>query len=140
LRKVFLDTAFFIGLLNVHDQHHQSAEQVDAALLENDCDLYTSQMVLTEVLNGLSDKGKHVRLAAGDYVQELARAVSVVKQTPELFNAAFDVFRQYKDKEWGLVDCSSFVIMEECDIHEAATTDEHFKQMGRRILMRSPRL
>ena len=62
--------------------------------------------------------------------------VTVVEQTPELFDAAFAEYRKYTDKEWGLVDCSSLVIMDHYDIWEAATSDHHLQQMGRNILMK----
>jgi predicted nucleic acid-binding protein len=35
-----------------------------------------------------------------------------------------------QDKSWSLVDCSSFVVMQQRGIVEALTTDEHFEQAG----------
>jgi predicted nucleic acid-binding protein len=32
------------------------------------------------------------------------------------------------DKEWSLVDCTSFVLMERRGLTEALTTDHHFEQ------------
>ncbi len=40
------------------------------------------------------------------------------------------------DKEWGLVDCVSFVVMREHGIEAALTTDRHFIQAGFRALLR----
>jgi predicted nucleic acid-binding protein len=34
------------------------------------------------------------------------------------------------DKEWGLTDCISFVVMEERGLTLALTTDRHFEQAG----------
>jgi len=33
-------------------------------------------------------------------------------------------------KEWSLVDCASFVAMQQRGIFEALTTDHHFEQAG----------
>jgi predicted nucleic acid-binding protein len=33
-----------------------------------------------------------------------------------------------QDKEWSLVDCASFVVMQELGITEALTSDHHFEQ------------
>jgi len=38
------------------------------------------------------------------------------------------------DKEWGLVDCLSFVIMRERGITEALTPDRHFTRAGFKAL------
>jgi predicted nucleic acid-binding protein len=35
-----------------------------------------------------------------------------------------------KDKDFSLVDCSSFVLMKELGISAALTTDQHFEQAG----------
>jgi predicted nucleic acid-binding protein len=34
------------------------------------------------------------------------------------------------DKEWSLVDCASFVVMQHRSIVEALTADHHFEQAG----------
>ena len=41
------------------------------------------------------------------------------------------------DKEGGLIDCISCVVMQERNIADVLATDEHFRQMGFRILMPS---
>ncbi len=35
-----------------------------------------------------------------------------------------------QDKEWSLVDCASFVVMQQRGIFEALTSDHHFEQAG----------
>ncbi len=46
------------------------------------------------------------------------------------------MFAQRRDKDWGLVDCLSFVTMQDYRISDSLTTDEHFEQAGFRALMR----
>ena len=43
---------------------------------------------------------------------------------------AWQLFTQRQDKDWSLVDCSSFVIMKNRHISEALTTDHNFEQAG----------
>lgn len=56
--------------------------------------------------------------------------------TEELYRRGFDLFRNRMDKEWGLTDCISFIIMEDFGIKKALTTDEHFLQNGFKALLR----
>ncbi|HLM69274.1 MAG TPA: hypothetical protein VK358_17170, partial [Longimicrobium sp.] len=66
-------------------------------------------------------------------------AINIVSITDDLYREAFAAYRGRPDKEWGLIDCMSFVIMQRLGIREALTTDHHFEQAGFRALMRSPR-
>ncbi|MFM5956954.1 MAG: PIN domain-containing protein, partial [Dolichospermum sp.] len=43
---------------------------------------------------------------------------------------------QREDKEWGLVDCISFIVMQDRGITDALTADTHFQQAGFRALLR----
>jgi len=40
------------------------------------------------------------------------------------------------DKEWGLTDCISFIVMGDPGLTDALTADEHFEQAGFRALLR----
>jgi uncharacterized protein len=43
---------------------------------------------------------------------------------------AWKLCKSRLDKAWSLVDCSSFVVMQQLNILEALTTDQHFEQAG----------
>lgn len=40
---------------------------------------------------------------------------------------AVELYRERDDKEWGLVDCVSFIVMRDREICDALTTDDHFR-------------
>jgi predicted nucleic acid-binding protein len=65
-------------------------------------------------------------------------SVEVVTLSPELYTQAFSLFRARSDKEWGLIDCVSFVVMEARGITEALASDEHFEQAGFKALLHKP--
>jgi len=44
--------------------------------------------------------------------------------------AAFALFQKRPDKLWSIVDCASFIVMQERGISQALTTDHHFEQSG----------
>lgn len=62
--------------------------------------------------------------------------VEIVSLSEQLYTQAFQLYCQRLDKEWGLVDCISFIVMQERGITEALTADEHFQQAGFRVLLR----
>ena len=62
--------------------------------------------------------------------------VECVPLTDELYQQAFELFRSRPDKDWGLIDCVSFVVMRQRGLTEALTTDEHFEQAGFQALLR----
>jgi predicted nucleic acid-binding protein len=43
-------------------------------------------------------------------------------------------YRERPDKDWGLTDCVSFVVMQDRGLSEALATDEHFQQAGYRAI------
>src|SRR5262245_60255789 len=61
--------------------------------------------------------------------------VEIVPASSQLFPAALALYRSRADKDWGLTDCASFVVMSERGLAEALTTDEHFRQAGYRVLL-----
>jgi len=62
--------------------------------------------------------------------------VNVVSVDRTLMHRAIDFYRGREDKEWGLTDCISFIVMEDHGLTDALTTDEHFQQAGFRALLR----
>ena len=56
--------------------------------------------------------------------------VEVVHIDEPLDSAAWNLWQSRPDKEWSLVDCASFVVMQQRGLTEALTTDHHFEQGG----------
>jgi predicted nucleic acid-binding protein len=72
------------------------------------------------------------RDAAVQIIEDLRESpgVTVVNLTPELFESAFELYRDHTDKQWGLVDCVSFVVMRSLGLTTALAFDQHFVQAG----------
>ncbi|MFI5272570.1 MAG: type II toxin-antitoxin system VapC family toxin [Ktedonobacterales bacterium] len=54
--------------------------------------------------------------------------VVIAHVTPEIDAEAWTPLKERPDKDWSLVDASSFVVMNHRGITEALTTDHHFDQ------------
>lgn len=97
-------------------------------------------MVLTELLNHVADFGPAYRQKAARLVRTLRQSstVRVLPFTDALFEAALIRYERFRDKQWGLTDCASFVVMEQLGLTEALAYDHHFQQAGFRALLREP--
>ncbi len=136
MKKFFADTSYWIALLNPRDNLHVKVQQVSSNL--GDCRIITSEMVMVELLNGLANFSEQLRKKAVETVESLKSNpnVKVVPQTSIQFTEAMKFYVERPDKQWGLTDCSSFLIMEDESINEALTYDEHFSQAGFVALLR----
>jgi hypothetical protein len=131
--KVFLDTAYAIALSSSKDEHHELALRLAEELEADGAKLVTTRAVILEIGNALARQ--RYRAAAIESL-ESDPAVEIVPATEELCAQAFQLYRDRPDKEWGLTDCLSFVVMQEHELTAALTTDKHFVQAGFEALLR----
>jgi hypothetical protein len=61
--------------------------------------------------------------------------VEVVALSQDLWQRAWDLYRNRPDKAWSLTDCISFLVMHDAGLSDALTPDEHFRQAGFRAVM-----
>src|SRR5437899_2464040 len=96
--------------------------------------MVVTDAVLLEVGNTLARSHKQEAVAA---IEQLLTSddVQVIHLTPDLFQRAFTMYKTFQDKAWSLVDCVSFVVMQDAGITDALTTDQHFVQAGFQALM-----
>jgi uncharacterized protein len=134
--KFFLDTSYSIALSVSKDYFHVKAIEIFKEITKNQSQIVTTQAVILEIGNALSRQ--QYRRAAVQIIEHFENDpnVKVVSLTTDVYRKAFELFRNRSDKEWGLIDCISFVVMEEDNITQALTADEHFIQAGFRALLR----
>ncbi len=133
-KPIFVDTSYFLALLNSHDEFHERtsimADQINSRLI-------TTEAVLTEIGNALA-KSQWRELAV-DTLNDLRddEDVEILSISSEVFSKALNFYSSRMDKEWGLTDCISFVVMEDRKLTVALTTDHHFEQAGFKSLLRN---
>lgn len=131
----FADTSFWIAISTKRDQYHSQAAAWRQSVVRTASRLVTSEAVLWEWLNALSDASTRAIAAEGYRRVHADRQIEVVSLQPELSDAAIGLYRDRADKNWSLTDCLSFVIMERHALTEALPTDRHFEQAGFRANM-----
>lgn len=134
--EVFLDTAYAIALSSPKDNHHEAAARLAADIKRQIVRMVTTSAVVTEIGDSLS-KAIH-RAAAVRLIRSIEQDnnITVIHVDAELLERAFELFANRPDKEWGLTDCISFVVMGDHEIADALTADKHFEQAGFRALLR----
>jgi uncharacterized protein len=132
MKRVFVDTVYYLALTNPRDQYAADAIRFTADFSGA---FVTSAWVLAEVANSLT-RGTDRSLFLELY-RSLAddRRIMIVPPNQELFDEGIHLFAERPDKEWSLTDCISFIIMREYDLTDALTADHHFEQAGFRILL-----
>jgi len=132
----FLDTSYSVALAIEKDQFHEKAVKLSFELAAHDSEIITTHGVLLEIGNALAKQA--YRPAAVRMLQhyEFDLKTRVVGVSQELYDSAFILFSERTDKEWSLVDCISFTVMQQFEIESALTADRHFIQAGFRALLR----
>lgn len=133
--SLFLDTNGWLALLNASEELHTEAMNSWLERIDAGHQIVLTEWIIAETGNGLArSKSKGYFLSV---VQEMLEAprVEVVAIDRDLLNRVLLRFVRYSDKSWGLVDCASFVVMEERGISEAFTSDLHFEQAGFKRLL-----
>jgi uncharacterized protein len=130
MAKVFVDTVAWIALVNNRDFLHDQSKQILFDLRRQKYQFITTEFVLLEFANALSSP--ELREKAANFIEGLQamNEVEIVSASSELFAKGFELYKSRLDKEWSVVDCSSFVVMKEMSITEAFTQDHHFEQSG----------
>ena len=128
---IFIDTSFIIALINERDQYHIQALNLSDRY--NDQALAITDAVLLEIANSLARRYKNEAIEVIEQFLD-SEDVEVIRLTTEIFDRAFELYKTRLDKEWGLVDCVSFIVMQDHNIREVLTFDQHFAQAGFQIL------
>lgn len=134
--EIFLDAAYAIALSISNDQYHEQAMALRGQLKVAPTRMVTTRAVLLEIGNALA---KHrYRVAAIQLLESLEGDpnVEIVPLSQDLYERAFQLYRDRVDKEWGITDCVSFVVMQDRGLTTALTTDTHYEQAGFRALLR----
>lgn len=130
MQKVFVDTAAFLALLNRSDIWHKKAKETELFLNRNRFLWVTTEFIILELADALCDSYWRSKTARFIKMIKKLQSVSIIPLDSELLNKGLDLYQSRLDKDWGLTDCISFVVMQREEITEVFTTDKHFEQAG----------
>jgi predicted nucleic acid-binding protein len=132
MADIFADTAGWGHLLDPTQAYHARAADLYRSARQQGRKLITSNYILTELVALMTSPLRIPRPAMVAFIEGLKASpyVEIVHVDISLDAQAWQLLSQRLDKNWSLVDCASFVIMQHRNILEAFTTDHHFEQAG----------
>jgi uncharacterized protein len=132
MANLFVDTAGWGHLLDPTQKHHALAATIYRDARQQGRKLITTNYILAELTALLTSPLRIPRPKIIAFVEgfKASSYIKIIHVDPSLDEQAWQLFSQRQDKEWSLVDCSSFVIMPQHGLIEVLTTDHHFEQAG----------
>lgn len=138
MAPVYVDTAYFVAVLNRRDQHHGGAVALATRWHRLGTKLVTTDAVLVETLNWFARSPMRVTAAKALGVLRGATGWSIVHASLELIERGEARYSSHADKSWSLTDCISMEVASDQRAAQVATTDAHFEQAGFEILLKAP--
>lgn len=130
---LFVDTSGWVAYFDSTDPLHGG---IEAAILQSSRQgrkLITTTYIITELVALLSLSRYHIgRPQLLEFVRRILndQGTEVIHIDQATFFEAWHLLESRPDKEWSLVDATSFVVMGRHAMTEALTTDHHFVQAG----------
>ena len=134
-RLALLDTSFVLALENRDDPFHERAKSLADEFNREGGILLLHWGILLEIGDGYARVAR--RTKGCGLLDKLRKegGFQIVPLTETLLQDAIALYGERIDKNWGLTDCASFVLMRQEGIVEALTADVHFRQAGFQALL-----
>ena len=129
---VFVDTSALFALVSVRDLNHERAVAQWRAWLETPVDLVLSNYVLVET-TALIQNRLGMR-ALQDFNDIVLPIMEVYWITQAIHARASAMLITAGRRQLSLVDCSSFIVMQDLGVTTAFAFDQHFIEQGFTVL------
>lgn len=132
MSEVFADTSGWASAFVRTEAYHAMAAAFLRQWQADGTQVITTNYVINEVSALLTSPLRVPRPQQIVILNAIRNAawVTIVHVGPDLEEAAYELFQNRPDKLWSLVDCASFVVMQQRGIASALTNDHHFEQSG----------
>lgn len=130
--NLFVDTSGWANLIDISQPYHNLAVEIYHERRSQKHRIITTNYIICELVALLSSPLRIPRKKVVAFIQSLKRSpyLQIIHINSETDSQAWELLTQREDKNWSLVDCSSFIIMKQDKITEALTNDHHFEQAG----------
>ena len=126
--SVFVDASAWIAIINGRDRYHSDALRVYRRLLRSAVPLMTTTWTAYEALTIVKARLGYNQAEMLWQRMQRPSVVDLVAVDESIEAEALELFWEYEDKDWGVVDCASLVVMDGCGCHQAFAFDRHFTE------------
>lgn len=132
MNKVFVDTSGWAEFLVQTEPFHLETKRLMQQWYTNGTIVMTTNYVLLELVALLTSPLRIPRYQQIQVIETIKASswVTIIHLDKTMDKMGWKLLTERPDKTWSLVDCTSFVIMQQHKILEALTTDHHFEQAG----------
>jgi uncharacterized protein len=132
LNSLFIDTAGWASIFIPTEPYNAIAADYFRQAVQSGSPIVTTNYVITELVALLNSPHRLPRSAIFHHTNIVRRNPNITRIHIDAAcdQAAWELCQNRPDKSWSLVDCSSFVVMQQLNIQQALTTDHHFEQAG----------
>ena len=132
MSEVFADTSGWASFFIRTERHHAQAASLMAQWKQEERRVVTTNYVMSELVALLTSPLNVSRSTVLHHIKAIRSAlwIEIVHIDPSLDTAAWELLADRLDKKWSLVDCASFIVMEQRNLTDALTADRHFEQAG----------
>ncbi len=124
---LFVDTGAWFALSVSSDPDHVRAKTFLAGI---ESLLVTTDYVVDELLTLFIVRRQ--KFKGLEWLRDVLTSggVELIRITPEDFEEACRIYKQFGDKEWSFTDCTSYVAIRRLQIAQAFSFDVHFREFG----------
>lgn len=132
MNDLLVDTSGWACIADRREQHHPKASQIFRDARSQGTQIITTNYILAELVSLLTSPKRLARSEIVSFIEAIKSSpnVELIHIDIPLDEAAWQLVKARQDKEWSLVDCASFIVMQQRGITDALTTDHHFEQAG----------
>lgn len=126
-----IDSSAFLSIEAPDDTRHDETSAWYSRLLEEHTQLVTTNFIFDEAYTLLLVRlGRSRAVEWGESIRasDLVQLVRVDRDHEE---RAWEIIREYEDKDFSYTDATCFAVAEALGIHLALSLDRHFVQYGR---------
>lgn len=132
-QPVFVDASAWVAISNRKDLNHKRAVHIFRRLLDSSTRLIATTWTAYEALTIIKSRlGYSQAERLWDRFQG-REFVDLVWIDEKIERDALDLFWRFRDKTWGVVDCSSLAVMQDLDCRHVFAYDRHFIEASRQF-------
>ena len=129
---IFIDTSAIIAARDARDANHEAAIEYLREVRAQRRRFLITNFVFAEV-HAYFCRNQKIAIELGELLLK-DPLFDYVRLTAPEEHEAWGVAKRHADKEFSLVDCMSFVVMQRRILREVFAFDDHFRQYGRFVV------